>query len=92
MNWDIVEGNWKLIHNVVPATGAAEFELYDRGRDPLDGVNVATGHPDIVARLGAALEDWRTKTVAVKLTSDKDAAAELSPEELERLKSLGYIQ
>ena len=45
-----------------------------------------------VARLDGALEGWRKKMLAAKLAPDSDAAAAMRPEELQRLKSLGYVQ
>ncbi|HEV8241014.1 MAG TPA: sulfatase [Thermoanaerobaculia bacterium] len=91
-SYAVVDGGWKLIHNVKPAPGAVEYELYDRRRDPGDATNVAASHPDVVARLGAELEGWRTKMLAAKLPPDSAAAAAMRPEELQRLKSLGYVQ
>ena len=91
-SYAIVDGGWKLIRNVKPAPGAAELELYDRRRDPGDATNVAASHPDVVARLAPALEAWRRKMLAAKLPPDSEAAAAMRPEELQRLKSLGYVQ
>lgn len=91
-SYAVVDGGWKLIHNVKPAPGAAEYELYDRRHDPADAANVATSHPDVVARLGAELAGWRTKMLAAKLPPDSAATAAMRPEELQRLKSLGYVQ
>jgi arylsulfatase A-like enzyme len=86
----IVDG-FKLIHNVHRPEGRPEFELYDHQKDPLDKNDVAAPHPDVVARLSKQLASWREWAQARRLS--QDAAVEgLSQQELERLRSLGYIQ
>ncbi len=87
----IVDGDWKLIHNTVRPRGGPEYELYDAALDPLDRQDLATKHPDIVARLRDELAAWRRKTEAARLPKEENAAG-LSPEEQERLRSLGYLQ
>jgi hypothetical protein len=69
-----------------------EFELFDRDSDLLDQKNVADQHPDIVKRLSKDLQLWKQKAASVKLKPDSDSTANMSPEEIERLRSLGYIQ
>jgi hypothetical protein len=58
----------------------------------LDAHDVASSHPDDVARLAKTLEGWRKMAAAARLKPDTEAAKNLSKEELERLRSLGYIQ
>jgi arylsulfatase A-like enzyme len=91
-SYAVVSGGWKLVHNVKRPAGAPELELYDHTRDPLDQTDVAAGHPDVVAGLSRLLADWRRKAESQRLPSDAEAARGLSNEELERLRSLGYIQ
>lgn len=88
----IVVGKWKLIHNTKRPDGKPEFELYDHAGDPLDAHDVAAAHPDEVARLSRMLQGWRKMATAGRLKPDTEAARSLSKEELERLRSLGYIQ
>jgi arylsulfatase A-like enzyme len=88
----IIVGRWKLIHNTKRPAGKPEYELYDHAADPLDARDLAAQHPAEVARLSKALQSWRRMAAAARVTSDADATATLSPAELERLKSLGYIQ
>ncbi len=87
----LVEQEWKLIWNVRQAPGAPEHELYHRPSDPLDQTNVAAQQPEVVARLLSQLQRWRETAVAARLPSDAEAAESLSAEDLERLKSLGYL-
>lgn len=91
-SYAIVEGEWKLIHNRIPAAGAPEFELYRFFDDPLDGNDVAGEHPDVVSRLAQALEGWYKMANAAKLKPDAENTEGMSQEQLERLRSLGYIR
>jgi hypothetical protein len=88
----VVDGGWKLIHNTKRPDGKPEFELFDHAQDPLDAHDVAAAHPEEVARLTKTLEAWRKIATAARLKPDSEANQNLSKEELERLKSLGYIQ
>lgn len=49
----IRRGNWKLHQG-----GRGQTELYDLASDPGERQNVAARHPDVVAKLGAALKRW----------------------------------
>ena len=90
--YSVVLDGWKLVQNVAPPEGMAEFELYDHAKDPLNHDEVAEGHPDIVERLKAELASRLRYAEARVLPSDADAAEGLSPQELQRLRSLGYIR
>ncbi len=87
-----VASGWKLVHNTVRTSEGPEFELYDARQDPLDARDVAAANPDVVVRLAKELAAFRGRVEAARLRPDADAAKSLSPEELERLRSLGYIQ
>jgi uncharacterized sulfatase len=91
-SYAIVEDGWKLIHNVARPPGKPEFELYRFVEDPLDQRNLAGEHPKRVARLARALEAWRQQARAARLPPDSEAAQGLSAEQLERLRSLGYVR
>jgi arylsulfatase len=88
----IIDGQWKLIHNTIRPPDRAEFELFDVVRDPLDQTNLADKHPDVVKRLAKALEGFRTMATAAKLKPDSEATGNMTPEQLQRLRSLGYIK
>lgn len=85
----IFADGWKLIWNVVVRDDRPELELFDHRNDPLNHVNLADKHPDVVADLRLQLEEWRQMTEAAKVTPDGDGA-DVSPEELEQLRALGY--
>jgi arylsulfatase A-like enzyme len=88
----VVDGRWKLIHNVVRAPEKPEFELYDFYEDRLDRKNVAGEHPDQVDRLAKMLAGWRQWAQAARLKPDSEAAKGMTAEQLEHLRSLGYIK
>ena len=72
--------------------GGPEFELYDFVNDPLDRTDVASQQPAVVARLAKALAGWKEMATRGKLKSDAEDMKSLSPEQLQRLRSLGYIR
>ncbi len=86
----IVEDGWKLIHNTEGRADLPEYELYDHRRDPLNLVDVTAQHPKVVDRLKRALGAWHEAAVAARVEPEADA--EMSPEEIQRLRALGYIQ
>ena len=90
--YSVVSDGWKLVRNVDSPEGMPEFELYNHADDPLNHTEVAAGHPDIVERLTKELAGRLRYAEARKLPTDEDAADGLSPEELQRLRSLGYIR
>jgi arylsulfatase A-like enzyme len=91
-SYAIVSGGFKLIHNTKRPAGTREFELYDHAKDPLDAHDVAAEHPDVVERLARELEAWHAKASAAKLPPDAAATQQMSPEQLDRLRALGYVQ
>jgi arylsulfatase A-like enzyme len=86
----IVDDGWKLIHNTEGRADLPEYELYDHRSDPLNLVDVTAQHPEVVDRLKRALAAWHEAAVAARIEPDADA--EMSPEEIQRLRALGYIQ
>ena len=66
------------------------FELFDLRNDAGERRNVAADHPDVVRRLAAAL---RTRTEeSRKLARTPGVMPEPTPEYLEQLRSLGYLE
>jgi len=87
----IVDGEWKLVHHMVRPAGGPEYQLFEHRTDPLDLRDVAAAHPEIVARLARDLAAWKRTAEAARLAPE-EAAKNLSREELERLRALGYVQ
>ena len=90
--YSVVSDGWKLVRNVDPPEWMPEFELYNHAADPLNHDEVAADHPDIVERLTEELAGRLRYAEARKLPTDADASEGLSPAELRRLRSLGYIR
>ncbi|HVQ31344.1 MAG TPA: sulfatase-like hydrolase/transferase, partial [Vicinamibacteria bacterium] len=88
----IVSGGFKLVHNLKRPRGGPEFELFDHRKDPLDRADVALEHPEVVERLAKDLAAWSKMADAARLKPDRETAAALKAEDLERLRALGYIQ
>jgi arylsulfatase A-like enzyme len=88
----IVAGGYKLVHNTVRPRGGPEFELFDHRSDPLDAHDVSAAHPEVVERLRRELTAWKQVAEQGRLKPDSEAAKGLSKEEMERLRSLGYLQ
>ena len=79
----VMSGPWKLI-----ASSTGKRELYNIDSDPAEATNRYETDRGPAKELEASLENWR-KTMR-RTRSRK--AAELTAEEIERLKSLGYVQ
>jgi arylsulfatase A-like enzyme len=77
-------GSWKYLVSENEGTR----ELYDLARDPGETRNVADEQPERVRELAGMLADWRAAvTVPDSLTEEPV----LSDEDVQKLKSLGYI-
>ena len=85
----VVFEGWKLIHNT-KTVSKREFELFDHRNDPLDANDLADANDDIVEKLKTELAYWRREVTDAALPEDSSEG--MSSEELERLRSLGYIQ
>ncbi len=90
----LVLGGWRLIHNTkTPEEDPGpEFELYNHEADPLALHDIADEHPDVVERLAAELTRWERRMEVARLPSDEELSSTLSSDELERLRSLGYLR
>ncbi len=88
----INDGEWKLIRHTIRPAGRPEFELFDALHDPLDQKDVAPAHPEVVERLKKALDGWQQMATAAKPKPDSETTQKLSPEQLQRLRSLGYVK
>jgi arylsulfatase A-like enzyme len=91
-SYAIADGNWKLVHNVVRTPETPEFELFDFYQDPLDQKNVASEHPDVVERLSKQIEAWKRMATQARLKPDSEDTKNMTAEQLERLRSLGYVK
>lgn len=85
----IVSDGWKLIKNLTRPEGTPEYELFDHVEDPLNLHDLAAEHPEVVERLGRTLDNWHRSALAARLQTAGEA--EMSADELEQLKALGYL-
>jgi arylsulfatase A-like enzyme len=77
------DGRWKVVVNRLTDAAA----LYDLAADPGETRDVAAEHPDVVAELTARFPDPGSFEVP-----ETDAVAGITPEEIERLRNLGYVR
>ena len=90
-SYAIIDGGWKLIHNVTREESWPEYELFDHVDDPLNLHNVAGDNPEVVQRLAQKLDEWLEMALAAKIDPE-ESLGRLSPEERARLRALGYIR
>jgi arylsulfatase A-like enzyme len=91
LSYAIISDGWKLVHNVKSPDQRPEFELYNHQDDPLDQSNVLDAHPDVAETLKSQLVSWLKMAESAELP-DANAAQDVPEKELERLRSLGYVQ
>lgn len=82
----------KLVFNPQRYEAQPEHELYAPLDDPLDQTDLARDDPDGVEQLFRELLAWHAGVRGARLAPDADGAQALNPDELERLRSLGYIE
>jgi arylsulfatase A-like enzyme len=85
-------GPWKLIQNRIRSEGMPEFELYETESDPLDLLDVSSEHQDVVEDLAREIDRWYRISEAARLPDDSESSEGLTQDQLERLRSLGYIR
>lgn len=83
----IRRGDLKLI--VVPSK--ERTELYRLSSDPGEQLNIAIEDPEKVAKMENDLREWREESLAIG-QSRLGVEADLDPEEIERLRQLGYLE
>ena len=86
----VVLDGWKLVKNLNVPEGRSELELYSHVDDPLNLDDVASDHPDVVERLAAEIDRWQARAVAQQV--EEESIDDLPPEELAKLRALGYIR
>jgi len=91
-SYSIVDSGFKLIHHRTRKEGTPEYELFDAVKDPLDRIDLASQRPEEVKRLGEILDSWYKMANEARLTPDSETMDGLSQQQLERLRSLGYIR
>ncbi len=85
----MLDGQWMLVHNMTRPESMAEFELYDQRTDPLHQNDVAGDNREVVERLAAKMTAWKTEAESARI--EEADPGTLDADELERLRSLGYV-
>jgi arylsulfatase A-like enzyme len=86
-------GTLKLIANEEPdVPSAARFELYDLARDPGETRNVASERPEAVEYLWMESRALRSLEEALRARVGGGRKVELSPQDREALRALGYVE
>ena len=80
--FSVLNGSWRYIVNTLDDSE----ELYDRASDPKEQTNLVSENPEIASSLKQELSEFFR-------TAPKGSSApkSLSPEEIEKLRSLGYL-
>jgi arylsulfatase A-like enzyme len=89
--YSVIDDGWKLVRHIAPPPGTPEKELFNHDADPLNLNDVAAANPELVERLTTLLENWKKFTKAHQLAADAEAAENMTQQEMEQLKSLGYL-
>ena len=89
----IEDGRWKLVHvpNESYQRGMQRmpYELYELRADAMETNNVVDEHPELVALMKGLLERRLTDAASGRVETQQP---NYSQEELENLRSLGYIR
>ncbi|UCF33223.1 MAG: sulfatase [Phycisphaerales bacterium] len=86
MLFGLVDWPWKYVHH---ALRPEESELYDLAKDPRELENVIEKHSDVATRLKKEL--MALDCVPSDELGGQKGAGQMSPEDLRRLRSLGYL-
>jgi arylsulfatase A-like enzyme len=86
--WSMRTPSWKTILNIK----SRSVELYDVTRDPLERVNLVEQRPALAEEHKRATGRWHLANRAIADQLGAAGAQPLSPEQRERLRSLGYIR
>ncbi len=87
----LVWQGWKLIHHTLRPAGGPQYQLFKFPEDGFDQEDLAGEHDEIVSQLASLLDQWKQRAEANRLPETLPTDG-LSKEELDRLRSLGYIQ
>ena len=87
LNVVVCRDQWKGIWNAQPAT----VELYDLREDPREQRNLAGQRPELTAAIREHATAW-LEACAARSIGEAPEQEELTPEQLERLRTLGYVK
>lgn len=90
-HFGIIDHGWKLVRKEVDPE--AQEELFEHPIDYLNLTNVikTEGPASHLKQLEQTLEAWKSRARSAQLPNDETMTAQLSSEELRRLRALGYV-
>ncbi|MFT5049635.1 MAG: choline-sulfatase, partial [Chlamydiales bacterium] len=87
-DWDgLIDGRWKYLVDLAQDRQL----LFDLDADPLEQSDVSAEHPNVLEVLAGRLEELRARSRERAHSFEPEASIELSTDEVERLKQLGYM-
>ncbi len=96
----VIYGGWKLIHHQPALANGQIYQLFDHLNDPLDQIDVSNENTSLVAELTDRLNAFRQWAEAAQVVAEPrthidgltdQEQSELTVEEIEVLRSLGYV-
>lgn len=85
--WSVRQGPFKLISAPAPTTN----RLYDVAADPWEQSPIEWERPEVMEELLGLLGPWQSEMRAFASRHDEGGEAELTGEEVDRLRALGYL-
>jgi arylsulfatase A-like enzyme len=85
----VIHDGWKLVLHL--DASREQVELFRHRDDPLNLTDLSSENPEIVRRLRGLLDAWHREARAARVGPASDRVS-MSAEEIERLRSLGYLQ
>jgi arylsulfatase A-like enzyme len=86
VRYSIRTHEWKLIESFSPY----ELELFNLKKDPHELKNIANEYPELRERFKDKIDNWKSKRL--KFEELKKDSIQYNKEELEKLRTLGYIE
>lgn len=89
--YGLILDGWKLVETRRDG-GSPVYALFKHPEDAGDREDLSAREPAVVRRLAGVLDAWRSAKARQGLASESELVAQLSGEELERLRALGYVE
>lgn len=89
----LVEDNYKFIRSTFKDHGKPDrLALYDMAADPMEQINELENKPEIADRLSRQLDSFRHYCDSLRIRPEGLDTKNLSKEQLEQLRALGYVR
>ena len=92
MVYAVIEGDYKLLKAVyADSTDSISYQLFDLVSDPAERNDIAAENPDILAEMTATMDSLYNYCQS-KAVMPEEIGEELTPEQMEQLRALGYTK